>query len=60
MKNFQPREGGDDDARGARGRNDERDFQDERRSNGTHASSADADARLYLSPYFASCLASAR
>ncbi len=47
MKSFRPKEGGDDDAPGAGGRNAERDFRSERRSNETHASSTDADARLF-------------
>ena len=47
MKSFRPREGGGDDAPGSGGRNAERDFRVERRSNATHASSTDADARLY-------------
>ena len=47
MKSFRPKEGGDDDAPGIGGRNTERDFRGERRSNATHASSTDADARLY-------------
>ena len=47
MKSFRPKEGGDDDAPSAGGRNAERDFRGERRSNETHASVTDADARLY-------------
>ena len=47
MKSFRPKEGGDDDAQASGGRNAERDFRGERRSNATHASSTDADARLY-------------
>ena len=47
MKSFCPKEGGDDDAPASGGRNAERDFRGERRSNATHASSTDADARLY-------------
>ena len=47
MKSFRPREGGDDDAQASGGRNAERDFRGERRSNATHASVTDADARLY-------------
>ena len=38
---------GDDDAPGSGGRNAERDFRGERRSNATHGSTTDADARLY-------------
>ena len=45
MKSFRPRDGGGDDA--PPGRNAERDFRGERRSNATHASVTDADARLY-------------
>ena len=47
MKSFRPKEGSDDDAQASGGRNAERDFRGERRSNATHASSTDADARLY-------------
>ena len=47
MKSFRPKEGRDDDAPGSGGHNAERDFRGERRSNVTHASSTDADARLY-------------
>ena len=47
MKSFRPKEGGDDDAPGTGGRNAGRDFRGERRSNGTHASSTDGDARLF-------------
>ena len=45
MKSFRPRDGGGEppDA----GRNGERDFHGETRSNDTHASSTDPDARLY-------------
>ena len=46
MKSFRPKDGGGDDAPRA-GRNAERDFRGERRSNATHASASDADARLY-------------
>ncbi len=46
MKSFRPKDGGGDDAPPA-GRNAERDFRGERRSNATHASASDADARLY-------------
>jgi transposase len=45
MKSFRPKDGGGnppDD-----GRNGERDFRGEKRSNETHASTTDADARLY-------------
>ena len=44
MKSFRPRDGGDDPPAG---RNAERDFRGERRSNATHASATDADARLF-------------
>ena len=44
MKSFRPR-GGDDG--GGAGRNAERDFHGEKRSNETHESTTDADARLY-------------
>jgi transposase len=48
MKSFKPRDGGGDEppARGG-GRNAERDFHGEKRSNDTHASTTDPDARLY-------------
>ena len=45
MKSFRPKEG-DDDAPPA-GRNAEHDFRGERRSNASHASTTDGDARLY-------------
>ena len=45
MKSFRPKEGGDDDAPGSGERNAERDFRGERRSNATHASVTDDDAR---------------
>ena len=45
MKSFRRKDGGDDDA--PPGRNAERDFRGERRSNATHASDTDADARLF-------------
>lgn len=44
MKSFRPK-GGDDDS--GPGRNGERDFHGEKRSNATHESRTDADARLY-------------
>ena len=47
MKSFRPKEDGDDDAMASGGRNAERDFRGERRSNETHASSTDAEARLF-------------
>jgi transposase len=48
MKSFKPKDGGGDEppARGG-GRNAERDFHGEKRSNDTHASTTDPDARLY-------------
>ena len=46
MKSFKPKNGsGDDD--GNPGRNAERDFRGEKRSNETHASTTDPDAKLY-------------
>jgi transposase len=45
MKSFRPKEGGDEPP--GPGRNSERDFRGERRSNETHASTTDPDARLY-------------
>ncbi len=45
MKSFRPRDGGGSPPEG--GRNGERDFRGERRSNETHASTTDPDARLY-------------
>ena len=45
MKSFRRSDGGDDDA--PPGRNAERDFRGERRSNATHTSATDPDARLY-------------
>jgi len=45
MKSFRPRDGGDDAP--PPGRNAERDFRGERRSNATHASATDPDARLH-------------
>lgn len=44
LKSFRPRDGSDDPP--APGRNGERDFHGERRSNDTHASTTDPDARL--------------
>jgi transposase len=46
MKSFRPKDGGGDDAPSP-GRNAERDFRGEKRSNETHASKTDPDARLY-------------
>ena len=45
MKSFRPKDGRGEPP--APGRNGERDFHDETRSNQTHASSTDPDARLY-------------
>jgi len=49
MKSFRPRAGGDDDAppAGGGGRNAERHFRGRKRSNETHVSATDPDARLY-------------
>ena len=46
MKSFRPKDQPDDDPP-APGRNAERDFKGEKRSNETHASTSDPDARLY-------------
>ena len=46
MKSFRPKDHRDDDPPSA-GRNAERDFKGEKRSNKTHASTSDPDARLY-------------
>ena len=46
MKSFRPKDGPNDDPP-APGRNAERDFKGEKRSNETHASTTDPDARLY-------------
>lgn len=46
IKSFRPKGGGDDD-RPDRGRNAERDFHKEKRSNETHQSTTDPEARLY-------------
>ena len=45
MKSFRPKDG--DDGDGSSGRNAERDFHGEKRSNATHESATDPDARLY-------------
>ncbi len=45
MKNFRPKDGSGEPPAG--GRNGERDFHGEKRSNETHASTTDPDARLY-------------
>jgi transposase len=47
MKSFKPRDGGGDDPPASGGRNAEADFHGEKRSNQTHASTTDPDARLY-------------
>ena len=49
MKSFKPKDGGDAEppASGGGGRNVERDFHGEKRTNATHASTADPDARLF-------------
>src|SRR5947199_1806583 len=47
MKSFKPVEGPDDQDPPADGRNAEADFRGETRSNATHASSTDPDAKLY-------------
>lgn len=46
MKSFRPQEEGDDEPPGP-GRNAERDFRGEKRSNQTHSSTTDPDAKLY-------------
>ncbi|WP_404380374.1 IS5 family transposase [Caenispirillum salinarum] len=46
MKSFRPKGGDDDDTSGG-GRNSERNFRGEKRSNETHASTTDPDARLF-------------
>ena len=46
MKSFQPKDGSGEPPTGG-GRNAERDFHGEKRSNETHASTTDPDARLY-------------
>jgi len=46
IKSFRRKDGSDDDPRGP-GRNAERDFRKEKRSNATHASRTDPEARLY-------------
>ena len=47
MKSFRPKDRGDDDDPGGPGRNAERDFHGEKRSNETHRSISDPEARLY-------------
>ena len=47
MKSFKPKDGSDDDPPSGGGRNAEADFHGKKRSNETHASTTDPDARLY-------------
>jgi transposase len=47
MKSFRPKGGGDDGNGSGSGRNQERDFHGHKRSNETHESTTDSDARLY-------------
>ncbi len=47
MKSFRPKDGSDDDGTPPGGRNTERDFRGQKRSNETHASTTDLDAKLY-------------
>jgi transposase len=47
MKSFRPKEGSDDRAPPDGGRNPDADFRGEKRSNATHASTTDPDAKLY-------------
>jgi len=47
MKSFRPRDGSDDPPPSGGGRNREADFHGQKRSNETHASTTDLDARLY-------------
>jgi len=48
MKSFKPKDGaGDEPPAGGEGRNAERDFHGEQRSNATHVSTTDPDARLF-------------
>ena len=47
MKSFKPKQGRDEPPADAGGRNRETDFHGEKRSNDTHASTTDPDARLY-------------
>ena len=46
-KSFSPKDGGSDDANGGGGRNAQADWKGKRRSNDTHASTTDPDARLF-------------
>ena len=47
MKSFKPREGSNEPPASGGGRNAETDFHGQKRSNATHASTTDPDARLY-------------
>jgi len=47
MKSFRPKDDPDDDGAPPAGRNAERNFRGEKRSNETHASTTDPDAKLY-------------
>jgi transposase len=47
MKSFKPKDGADEPPSEGGGRNKEADFHDEKRSNETHASATDPEARLY-------------
>jgi transposase len=47
MKSFKPKDGSNDDPPAGGGRNAEADFHGKKRSNETHASTTDPDARLY-------------
>jgi len=47
MKSFRPKDGSDQDGPPPAGRNAERDFKGQKRSNQTHASTSDPDAKLY-------------
>ncbi|MEI9414036.1 IS5 family transposase [Mesorhizobium sp. Cs1321R2N1] len=47
MKSFKPKGGSDEPPLGGGGRNEEADFHGQKRSNETHASTTDPDARLY-------------
>jgi len=47
LKSFRPKDGGDGAPPASGGRNAERNFRGEKRSNQTHASTTDPDARLY-------------
>ena len=47
MKSFKPKDGSDEPPSGGGGRNEEADFHGQKRSNETHASTTDPDARLY-------------